>query len=458
MSEKSPRRYEELDSCDLILSRANYVVTCDDAGRVLTDGAIAVRDGLICDVGSSNEIESRFRADEVMDLRGHLIMPGLVNAHVHAPMSLFRGLADDLPLNTWLYEVIFPAESKWINRDTVYLGSLLSFCEMLLSGVTCFCDGYFFEEEVVRAANDIGIRGVAGQGVLDFPTPDVQNVAEMLHRAEKFLTSSSGTGGNVKASLFCHSPYTCSENTIRRVKALCRDYGVIFQIHLAETEWERGEILDRAGKSPARYLYDLGVLDEKTLCVHGVWFDEEDLRILRDNGVGLVHCLESNLKLASGVADLRRWMDEGLKIGLGTDGAASNNNLDIFGEMSMAAKVHKGVSMDPTVCSAREMLRLGTVGGAEAIGLGHETGSLEKGKKADCIALSLEAPHAIPIYDPVSHVVYSAKASDVAYVWIGGKAVVKNRNFVNLDQRDLIERIRKIAHRIAAYSGLRKRV
>ncbi|MGC8720129.1 MAG: amidohydrolase family protein [Thermodesulforhabdaceae bacterium] len=448
MWEKSPERSGASEMVDLILSHADYVVTCDNDRKVFADGAIAIKDGFIYDLGPSATIKDSYRAREFVELRGHILMPGLVNAHVHAAMSLFRGLADDLPLNTWLSEVIFPAEAKWINKDTVYLGSLLSFCEMLLSGITCFCDGYFFEEEVVRAASDCGIRGVAGQGVLDFPTPDVRDVALIFDRADKFL-SSPGTAGNVRASLFCHSPYTCSEHTIRRTKELCRLYGALFQIHLAESEWERKEILDRTGKSPARYMYDLGVLDDKTLCVHGVWLDDEDVKILKDNGVALVHCLESNLKLASGIADVTRWMDTGLTVGLGTDGAASNNNLDILGEMSMVAKLHKGVKKDPTVCSALEVLHLGTLGGARAIGLGSETGSLEKGKRADCVALRTDVPNAVPVYDPVSHIVYSAKASDVAHVWVDGKAVVKNGRLTFVDQAELMKEVRKIADKIA---------
>lgn len=434
------------DCVDMILLDAEYVVTCDESHSVLKKGAVAVLNGRIHDLGPSEDIKRRYQTREVVSLEGHILMPGLVNAHVHAPMTLFRGLADDLPLVTWLSEKIFPAEAKWVRKETVYLGSLLSFCEMLLSGTTCFCDGYFFEEEVVRAAEDIGIRGVAGQGVLDFPTPDAPDQKIMFERAEKFL---SGVRSDlVKTSLFCHSPYTCSEATMYRTKELCRAYNVMFQIHLAETEWERSEILRRTGRSPARFLADIGVLDEKSLCIHGVWLDVEDVKILKDCGTGLVHCAESNLKLASGVADLPLWLREGLKVGLGTDGSASNNNLDLFGEMSLVSKLHKGVKRNPTACSARDVLKLGTIGGARVLGLGNEIGSLERGKRADCVAISLESPHALPVYDPISHIVYSAKASDVKHVWVNGVTVVHNGKITTIDEMELLKEINRLALKI----------
>lgn len=434
------------ETVDILLCDADYLVTCNNSSTVIPDGALAIFNGKIYDLGPSEELKCRYRAKESLSLKGYILMPGLVNAHVHVPMSLFRGLADDLPLETWLSNVIFPAESRWINERTVYLGSLLSFSEMLLSGVTCFCDGYFFEDEVVRAAKETGIRGIAGQGILDHPTPDSSSPDRAFERAERFL---SGIDSDmVRPSLFCHALYTCSEDTIRRVKGLCRSFDVLFQIHLAETEWELRRILELTGKGPAEFLEDLGILDEKTLCVHGVWLDDKDLDILRRNGAGIVHCLESNLKLGSGIARLPFWLDKGLKIGIGTDGPASNNNLDILGEMGMIARLHKGIHLDTTVCPAQDVLKLGTIGGATAIGMGGEIGSIEKGKRADCVALSVLEPHSVPLYDPVSHIVYSAKASDVKYVWVDGIPTVKEGKLVSFDIKELFGEIERISGEI----------
>lgn len=446
MSQKLPEKSEALETVDLILCDADYLITCDNASTVIHNGAIAILGGKIYDLGYSMEIKRRYVAREVCSLRGYILMPGLINAHVHSPMSLFRGLADDLPLQKWLSEIIFPAESRWINERTVYLGSLLAFCEMLLSGVTCFCDGYFFEDEVVKAAKEVGIRGVAGQGILDFPTPDAPSFEKALERAENFL--SNFDSGMICPSLFCHAPYTCSAETIRLTKELCNSHGALFQIHLAETEWERNKIMELTGESPAGFLDSLGVLDSKTLCVHGVWLDDRELNILRDAGAGIVHCLESNLKLASGIADLISWLDKGLKVGVGTDSPASNNNLDLLGEMAMVARLHKGVKGDPTVCPASEVLKLGTIGGASTLGMEKEIGSLEIGKKADCIALSVSKPHAVPLYDPVSHIVYSAKASDVKYVWVDGKNVVRDGEVTSIDVEWLMREVRKISKEI----------
>ncbi|MCX7823489.1 MAG: amidohydrolase [Syntrophobacterales bacterium] len=446
MSQKFPKDFGVHDILDLILCDVDYLITCSNDLAIIQNGAVAILKGRIYDLGDSEEIKARYRARETLSLKGYILMPGLINAHVHAPMSLFRGLADDLPLEVWLSEVIFPTESKWVKKETVYLGSLLSFCEMILSGVTCFCDGYFFEEEVVRAAVEVGIRGIAGQGILDFPTPDAPSSDRMFERAERFLSSTHSE--MVRPSLFCHALYTCSAATVKRTKELCQAYGALFQIHLAETEWERSKVLELTGKSPVEFLEDLALLDENTLCVHGVWLSDEDLNILNDRGTGLVHCLESNLKLASGVANLPLWLERGLKVGIGTDGPASNNNLDVLGEMGMVAKLHKGFRRDPTLCSAWEVLKLGTILGARAIGLGEEIGSLEVGKRADCIALSISEPHAIPLYNPISHIVYSAKASDVKYVWIDGKPIVRDGRLVSLNLEEMLKEARRISQEI----------
>ncbi len=445
MWEQSQRHSAEPEEVDLLLLDATYVVTCDSAHTVIPRGGVAVRGGRIVEVGTSETLRRRYLPGETVSLEGCLLMPGLVNAHTHAPMSLFRGLADDLPLDRWLHDFIFPTEARWINPDTVYLGSLLSFGEMLLGGITCFCDGYFFEEEVLRAACDAGMRGIAGQGVLDFPTPDAPDRERALARAEALLDRATPM---VKPSLFCHAPYTCSAEMLTRAKALCRERGALFQIHLAETMWERDELRRREGMSPTRWLADLGVLDENTLCVHGVWLDDEDEEIVAASGAAMVHCVESNLKLGSGVARLPSWLERGMRVAVGTDSPASNNNHDLLREMGIVAMLHKGTTGDPTVCSAQRVVKLATVDGATALGLGTEIGSIERGKRADCVALSLRGPHAVPLYDPIAHIVYVASSGDVRWVWVEGRMVVREGSFLSFPMDEVLRDVRRIATEI----------
>ncbi len=449
MSKDLLKRSEGLEEADLLLTDINYIVTCDSQDRIIKKGAVAIKDGKFAEIGESGTVKSRYHARKILSLENHILMPGLINCHVHAPMSIFRGLSDDLSLDKWLFEVIFPAEAKYVNRDSVYLGSLLSISEMVLGGTTCFCDGYFFEEEVARAGQEVGIRCVAGQGILDFSTPDVKDPGKKFERIEEFLKNLSRYDSNlIKPSVFCHSPYTCSQETLVRAKEISKANDLIFQIHLEETKVEHFDIIRKYGKSPTRMLYDLNVLDEKSLCIHGVWIEGEDVTLLRESGAGVVHCIESNLKLGSGIAPLVSWLEKGIRVTLGTDGPASNNNLSLIEEMSMVAKVHKAIKKDPSVVSAKEVLRLTTLGASEAIGLSSEIGSIEVGKRADCVALFIGEPHLIPLYDPVSHIVYSAKSSDVNFVLVDGNFVVEERRLVRLELRDVLEEVKKFAYSI----------
>lgn len=432
---------------DLLIEEADYIVTCDDDHQIIKNGALAIRDGLIVDIGHQEEIKSKYVARQELNLSHHIVMPGLVNTHVHAPMILFRGLGDDLPLSEWLNSVIFPAELQWISPESVYASTLLAAAEMLLGGTTTFSDGYFFEEQVARAAMDLGIRAVVGQGVLDFPTPDCSNPNDRFRRVEKFLSKVSQRA-TIIPSLFCHSTYTCSSETIRRVHEICLHNALSFQIHLAETLDEVQVIRDRYTLAPGRFLDSLGIMDEGCICIHGVWLDDEELRIIKDRGTRLVHCVESNLKLASGIARLPTWQKMGIIFGIGTDGAASNNNLDMFSEMTMVAHVHKGVNEDPTVCKANAVLHAATLQGARVLGLESVVGSIEKGKAADIIALTLDRPHLIPIYDPISHIVYAAKSSDVRHVWVDGRQVVNNRTLLSADLQDIMHDVRLLAPKI----------
>jgi 5-methylthioadenosine/S-adenosylhomocysteine deaminase len=372
-----------------------------------------------------------------------------VNTHTHAAMSCFRGIGDDLPLDRWLHEVVFPAERAAVAPEMVYWGTLLSCAEMLRNGITTFCDGYFFEESAARAVRDSGLRGILGQGILDFPTPDHPDPATARRRAESFLQAFPEGDGRLRPSLFCHAPYTCGPDTLRWVKALCRDRGILFQIHLSETEWEVRSIEETYGRRPAFHLEALGLLDEGTLAAHAVWVNGEEIRLLAERRVGISHNVASNMKLASGVAPLPDLLDAGVVVGLGTDSCASNNALDLFREMDKVAKLHKVARLDPQVCPAETVLRLAVSGGAAALGWDGEIGSLEAGKKADIIALDVNQPHLVPMYEPVSHLVYAARGSDVRYAWVNGRLMLEEGVLSGIDAARAAAEVRKIAAQVA---------
>ncbi len=428
---------------DQVLYGAQWLVTCDHAMRCIRDGAVAIDRGLLVSVDRTATVRSRFRGRREMDLRGHLLMPGLVNAHTHAAMSVFRGLADDLPLDRWLYDVIFPAEAALVGPEMVYWGTMLSCAEMLRNGITTFCDGYFFEERAAQAALDAGMRAILGQGILDFPSPDQPDPSKARDRALRFL-SSFPTSDRIRPSLFCHAPYTCGQDTLQWTKALCRERGILFQIHLSETASEVDTLLGRTGLRPALYLDSLGLFDSGTLCAHGVWLDQEEMTRMAARGTRLVHNPESNMKLASGIAPLPELLACGVCVGLGTDSCASNNDLDLFTEMDRTAKMSKVFRRDPTVASAKEVLAMATREGARAIGWGDAIGSLEVGKLADLIALDLQQPHLTPLYDPISTLVYCAKGSDVRHAWVAGHVVLDNRRPVSAQAEAIPMQIRRI--------------
>ncbi|GAB6097537.1 amidohydrolase [Desulfatiferula olefinivorans] len=438
---------------DLLIT-GGTVLTLDETGRVIPDGSVLVKNGRIAAVGAGDGFGKGFDGT-VVDAEGGLILPGLVNAHTHLPMSLFRGLADDLPLMTWLNEHIFPAEARYIDPETVRLGTLLSCAELLLSGTTCCCDGYFFEDHVAGAVAESGLRAVLGQGVIDFPAPGVPNPADNVAHAVAFVDRWADRHPLIRPSIFCHSPYTCSARTLTSAKAAARERDILFQIHVAETRKEREQMLHTTGKSPVGYLDHLGVLDEKTLVVHGIHVDEDDLAILARRNTALAHAPESNMKLASGVAPLPSYLARGIVCGLGTDGSASNNNQDLFAEMDSAAKLHKVMAGDPTVISAAVVLDMATKQGARALGLAGRIGSLEPGRDADLIVVCTRAPHLTPMYRPDSHLVYSATGADVRHVIIGGRMVVENRRLLTLDLSTLLAEARTFGQRIMADRGSR---
>jgi 5-methylthioadenosine/S-adenosylhomocysteine deaminase len=324
----------------------------------------------------------------------------------------------------------------------------LACAELLLSGTTTCCDGYFLESRVADALAAIGIRGVLAQGVIDFPAPGVPDPSQNVANAAAYVDAWKDRHAAIRPSIFCHSPYTCSAATLRDAKSAAAKAGVLFQVHVAETRSEREESISRHGVSPVRYLADLGVLDTDTLCVHGIWVDEDDRRILSDTGAAVVHCPHSNMKLASGVAPVPDYLESGMPVALGTDGAASNNTLDMIREMGTAARLHKAIRLDPTVTSARQVLEMATMGGARAVGMAERIGSIEPGKLADLVVIDTRRPHLSPIYEPVSHVVYAAAGADVQHVLVGGRFLVRDRQLTTIDIESAMADVSAIAAKI----------
>jgi len=355
-------------------------------------------------------------------------------------MTLFRGLADDLPLNTWLNEHIFPAEKENINSESVRYGTLLACSEMLLSGTTTCCDGYFLEEIVAEAVNDSGMRAVLGQGVIDFPAPGVADPSENIKTAEEFTKKWLGVSPNIIPSIFCHSPYTCSTRTLKDAKTAANNKGLLFQIHVSETKQEHNQIQSEHRMTPIEYLDSIGILDANTLLAHCVWIDDHDIEIIAKQNAKISHNPESNMKLAAGIAPVPDFLEAGITVGLGTDGCASNNNLDLFREMNVAAKLHKVNTLDPTIMDARTVLKMATIEGAKAIGLDKKIGSIEIGKLADLIVIDTNSPHLVPMYDPVSHIVYTIRGSDVRDVFIGGKMIIRNKKLLTIDIARVMEK------------------
>jgi 5-methylthioadenosine/S-adenosylhomocysteine deaminase len=430
------------------------ILTLEPGAQPLTSGFVAVQGSVIQAVGQACHPEDLPPARELLDAGGNLLMPGLINTHCHAPMVWFRGLADDLPLQDWLTRKIFPAESGWLDEDKVYWGTLLAAAELIRGGVTTVADGYFYESEVRRALGQAGLRAVAAQGVVDFPFPGVPDPRDNLAHAARFLDSGQDFSGLITSAVFCHSPYTCGPETLKGAKALTRKAGVPFFIHLAETRREVEELRTQTGLEPAAYLDSLGILDELTVVVHAVWLEPEDMEILARRGVKVSHCPESNLKLAAGVAPVPWLLARGVTVGLGTDGAASNNNLDLWGEMSLAARLHKVWQSDPTVLPAPEVVALATREGAKVLGLGDRVGTLTPGKQADLIVLDVNQAHLTPLYDPYSHLVYAARHADVRHVMVAGRWLLKDRQLFTLDWAEIASRAQNFARELAAFTAV----
>lgn len=431
------------------------IITVDLDFDIIKHGIICIKNGRLGQISAKTHDQELPDSKKVIDAKGGIVMPGLINTHTHLPMTLFRGLADDLPLNTWLNEHIFPAEKENINSESVRYGTLLACSEMLLSGTTTCCDGYFLEDTVAKAVNDSGMRAILGQGVIDFPAPGVADPSKNIKNAEEFAKKWLSISPNIIPSIFCHSPYTCSKRTLKDAKTAADNRSILFQIHVSETKQELNQMRSEHRMTSVEYLDSIGILDSNTLLAHCVWIDDHDIEIIANQNAKISHNPESNMKLAAGVAPIPHCLDSGITVGLGTDGCASNNNLDLFQEMDTTAKLHKVVSHDPTAMDAKSVIIMATIAGAKVIGLGNEIGSIEVGKQADLIIIDTDKPHLTPLYNPVSHIVYAASGSDVRDVLVAGEFLVRNRKLLTLDLDDILENVTKISKVINPRYGLR---
>jgi len=429
---------------------ARYVVTMDPARRVIENGALALRGERIVAVGTRAEIDGRYQAKQRLDRPESLILPGLVNAHTHAPMSLFRGIADDVRLQEWLEKYIFPAEAKNVSPEFVRWGTRLACLEMLLSGTTTYAEMYYYEDVVAEATKEAGLRGVLGETIIGFPVPDAKTPAEALRFTERYIQRFRGDSLIVPA-VAPHALYTNSQETLRACRALANRYGVPLMTHLEETKQVREQALAKWKKSSVQVLDSWGILNGRTLAAHVVWADDADLEMLKVRGVGIAHCPSSNTKLASGIAPVAKMLRLGLAVGLGTDGpAGSNNDFNLFEEMDLAAKLQKVTTGDPQALPARQALEMATLLGARALGLEKETGSLETGKRADLITVRLDQPNAVPLYNVYSQIVYALKGGDVRDVMVNGRLVVRDRQALTLDARQVLAKAKELGARVRA--------
>jgi 5-methylthioadenosine/S-adenosylhomocysteine deaminase len=425
------------------------VITMDAQRRVLSPGAVAIDGTTIVAVDAPQAIAARFAAADVIQAGGAVVLPGLVNTHGHAAMVMYRGLADDLALMDWLQKYIFPAEAKTVSPEFVRVGTRLAALEMLQSGTTLHTDMYYFEEEVAKATKEAGLRGVLGQTVIGFPVADAKTPAEGLARAERFMQAFKGDP-LIVATVAPHSMYTVDADTLKATRNLARAHGVPLLTHLAETSDEVKESLEKHKQSPAAYLESLGVWDTPAVAAHGVHLSDADLAILLRHRVALSHNPESNMKLASGAAPVTKALKAGLTVGLGTDGAASNNDLDMFEAMRQAAFLHKLSDGDPTAASAQTVLEMATIGGAAAVGMADRIGSLEAGKLADVIVVSMGSARQTPMYNPVSHLVYATRGDDVRTVVVNGRVLMRDRRVLTLNPATVLADARRLAAKVRA--------
>jgi 5-methylthioadenosine/S-adenosylhomocysteine deaminase len=429
---------------------ARYVMTMDPKHRVLSPGAVAIQADRIAAVGTPAEVSERFTSKQVVERPDAVLIPGMIDTHTHAPMSLLRALADDKTLDDWLTHYIFPAESKNVTAEFVRWGTRLACLEMIRAGITTYTDMYYFEAVEAETSKQAGVRGVLGQTVIGFPAPDYKTWRESLAATEKFMQTYAHDD-LITPAVAPHSIYTTPDEALVAAHALAVQYGQPLLIHVSETKKERDDSLAKRNMTPTQVLEKLGILDGRVVAAHGIWQNDDDFRILLKHGTGVAHCPSSNTKLASGVARVVDMLNLGVAVGLGTDGfAGSNDSADLVREMDLAAKLQKVTRMDPTVLPAEQALEMATIGGARVLGMQRQIGSIEEGKKADLVTMSLAESTAYPLYDIYSHIVYSSKSSDVRDVFINGRAVMLERNVATLNEAEILKKAAAFGKQVAA--------
>jgi len=422
-----------------LLINSRWIIPVVPENRVFENCALAIDQQKIVGIYPQAEAKSKFDPASVVDLADHILMPGLVNAHGHAAMSLLRGYADDLPLQPWLEEHIWPVEARVLSAEFVADGTNLAMAEMIKTGTTCFADMYFFADTVAEQVQRSGMRSQIGFTVFDFPTAGGKDPDDYIHKGLQLRDSYKGDG-LIKIACAPHAPYTVGDETLRRIATYANELDMAVHIHCHETAQEVADSLKLYGNRPLQRLDDLGVLLPQTQLVHMTQIDDNDIRLIQDNNCHVVHCPESNLKLASGFCPVGKLIDAGINVAIGTDGAASNNDLDLFGELKTAALLAKAVAGDASVLDAHAALRMATINGAKALGWDDQIGSLEVGKSADMIAVEISSLSQKPLYNPASQLVYSNAGSQVTHSWVAGKALLRERSLVTLDEENLIRR------------------
>jgi 5-methylthioadenosine/S-adenosylhomocysteine deaminase len=434
---------------DLFIS-GGTVVTMDAEFRVIEDGGVAIEGDAIAEVGKRADLEPKARgAKKTIDARGTLVLPGMINGHAHAAMSLFRGVAEDHSLDDWLQRYIFPAEARNVTEDFVFWGTRLGVLEMLRGGVTTYADMYYFEDVVARVTKEAGMRGVLGETILDFPAPDHKTPAAALAYTQKYIERWKGDP-LITPAVAPHSIYTLSTETLKKAAELARATGAPILMHIAEAPFETERSLAQHGGSPVNYLERIGLLGADVVGAHCVWVDATDIATLLRRGVGTVHNPSSNMKLASGVMPVVDLLTAGVPVGLATDSAASNNNQDLFQEMNVAAKLQKVTRMDPRALPARQVVEMATIGGARALHLDKQIGSLEVGKQADVVLIGTGATHSTPMYNVYSQLVYALNAHDVLTVVIAGKIVMEVRVMMTMDKPAILAKAHEYQRKVAA--------